>query len=59
MIAIDENDDGHWVIYSDGIKVEGFPSLREAQQHCIENNWKIDKINWNPKVTANWGLNKK
>lgn len=59
MITIDENDQGKWVIYSDGVKVDVFDTLPEAQAECIANNWKIDKINWNPKVTKNWGINKK
>lgn len=59
MITIDENDQGKWTIHSDGVKVDVFDTLREAQADCIKNNWEIDKINWNAKVTENWGLNKK
>ena len=59
MTTLEENEQGGWAIYTDGIKVDTFNTLPEAQAECIENNWKIDKINWNAKVTENWPLAKK
>lgn len=58
-ITVDENDDGHWSIYADGIKVDVFHTLDAAQDECRANNWKIDKIKWNAKVTENWGIKRK